>query len=67
LDRVVFSHFLEIIFSFGELFACVFFHFLVFGWLVFGLVFCGGENLVEGLSETMKAAGMRGSGKEGKD
>jgi hypothetical protein len=41
-------------------------HFLVC--LVFGFVFCGGKNLVEGkiLSETIKAVGMRGSGKEGK-
>jgi hypothetical protein len=42
--------------------------FLLFiGWLVFGLVFCGGKNLVEGLSETITGVGMRGSGKEGKD
>ncbi len=36
----------------------------------FGLVWFGvveGKNFVEGLSETMKAVGMRGSGKEGKD
>jgi hypothetical protein len=66
LDRVVFSHFLEIIFSFGELFACVFFHFwFLVGWFLVCVV--EGKILWGELSETMKAAGMRGSGKEGKD